>query len=302
MAQELVVNWHILETCNFNCGYCFAHWRKEVGRSTIWGIPEYWQKMLKELQHLPPLVHGEWDSIRLNLAGGEPMLLYRRGVLGNIMKFALDLGFELSIISNGFLMDEAFVRTWGPQLQIIGISIDSVKTEINAEIGRCTKSGRQTPPEQVAGIFSLARRVNPLIQCKINTVVNARNWQENFHPTIEKIAPDRWKVFRMLPVADSPEISSKQASFKVTDDQFSNFCERHRNLKYMITSEDNDIMTGSYLMADPLGRLYQSESAVVDYRYVYSDPVHQIGIEKAFKQIEFDNRKFIQRYDSDPEL
>lgn len=24
--DELVVNWHITEACNYNCRYCFAKW------------------------------------------------------------------------------------------------------------------------------------------------------------------------------------------------------------------------------------------------------------------------------------
>ena len=33
--DELVINWHITETCNYNCAYCFAKWGKpnELHRS-----------------------------------------------------------------------------------------------------------------------------------------------------------------------------------------------------------------------------------------------------------------------------
>ena len=51
-------------------------------------------------------------------------------------------------------------------------------------------------------------------------------------------------------------------------------------------------MTGNYLMVDPRGRFYQSEKAGLDYHYSY--PIHEVGVEKAIRQIKYSEEKFSQ--------
>lgn len=48
MKNELTVNWHITEACNFKCAYCFAHWNKACK---------------KELLHNPTEVEALLDQI-----------------------------------------------------------------------------------------------------------------------------------------------------------------------------------------------------------------------------------------------
>jgi len=253
---------------------------------------------LAELRQSPKHVPGEWGGVRLNLAGGEPMLLWRwgRGPLGEIMARADELGFALSIISNGPLMDNAFIMAWAPKLQILGISADSVDVGVNAKIGRCDKSGKQVSIKRIAEIFRLARARHPGIECKLNSVVNAENWRNDLRPLLEATQPDRWKVFKMLPVADTPEVSSKQTPLVINDRRFMSFLDRHKEFSDILTSENNDEMTESYLMVDPWGRFYQNESDDSKYRHVVSASVHDTGIAKAFSEIEFDQAKFNRRY------
>lgn len=76
--NELVINWHITETCNYNCTYCFAKWGKpnELHRSL-----DAIEKLLDKLAYY--FIHGNseikrtlgYQSVRLNFAGGEPMML-----------------------------------------------------------------------------------------------------------------------------------------------------------------------------------------------------------------------------------
>jgi len=299
MPGQLVVNWHILEACNFRCRYCFAHWPKSSARE-IWRFPQRWEKLLTEIQESPKHVPGEWNGIRLNLAGGEPLLLWRngRGPLGKIMAHADELGFALSIISNGYLMDDAFIKAWAPKLQILGISADSADAGINAKIGRCDTSGKQISIQRIAEIFQLARARHPGIECKLNTVINAENWRCDLRPLLEATQPDRWKVFKMLPVADTSGISTKQAPLKISDGRFMSFLDRHKDFSGVMASEDNGEMTESYLMVDPWGRFYQNEPDGFDYRHVVSAPVHKVGIAKAFDKIEFNQIKFNRRYTS----
>ena len=304
--KQLVTNWHIREYCNFGCKYCYAHW-PESALPEAWRNPGTANRILEELSRLPAIVPGEWTGrSRLNIAGGEPLSLWnRRGDLQRILDEAERLGFALSVITNGFLLTDAVVRDIAPRLQVLGVSMDSANPKTNRSIGRCDKGGkgRMILPEQVAEIFRLAREVNPDIECKLNTVVCADNWREDFHAVIGQIAPDRWKVFQMLPIADTPEVRDKQQPLVVTAEQFADFKARHRDLAVMCP-EDNDAMTGSYVMVDPFGRFYQNESAEVGHRHIVSRPIYEVGAETAWDDVQRGTRaesqfvpgKFGRRY------
>lgn len=301
--KQPVINWHILEECNFGCKYCFAHWltpKSEVKAGEVWRNPELTDQILDELFRLPSILSGEWaPHPRLNIAGGEPLLLWKKG-LPRVLSKAEQLGFKLSIITNGSRLKDEIVRELAPRLQILGISMDSANPDTNREIGRCgkKKDNLQITPKRIAAIFRLAREVNPQIECKLNTVVCASNWQEDFHSTIAQIRPDRWKVFQMLPIADTPEITNKQKPLIVTKEQFRDFVSRHRDVKIM-RPENNDDMTESYVMVDPLGRFYQNgqnESSCGGH--TFSDPIYKVGVKAAWKMMPFDSSKFAKRYPS----
>jgi len=297
--DQLVVNWHVLEECNFGCEFCYAHWPM-LERPEAWNSPEAVSKILDELFRMPSIVKGEWEERpRLNLAGGEPMLLWKkgRGILAKIIKEAEDLGFAISIITNGSLMTDEDIRELAPRMQIIGISMDSGDSDTNERIGRCgkKKKSQQVSYKRVAEILRLARKYNPKIECKLNTVICSENWQEDFHSVIQEIAPDRWKVFQMLPVADTPEIRDKQQPLVVTDEQFHHFISKHNGLDIM-RPENNDAMTESYVMVDPFGRFYQNEPVEIGHRHTVSSPIQEVGAEKAWQEVAFSHKKFTSRY------
>ena len=317
--NQPVINCHILEQCNFGCKFCYAHWPNlnsdqspdpdpESGGTVVaaakaWRNPESVSRILAELRRFPslPSEKGKWAGRpRLNLAGGEPMLLWNKGKgpLAMILDEAERLGFDLSIITNGFLLTDKIVRELAPRLQILGISMDSENPDTNREIGRCGTGGQQIGPERIAEIFRLAREVNPRIECKLNTVVCAYNWEEDLRAVIGQIAPDRWKVFQMLPIADTREIRDKQQPLIVKDEWFEAFKSRHADLKGVMRAEDNDEMTESYVMVDPFGRFYQNEPASIGHRHIVSDPIHEVGVEKAWGKMRsrFQTDKFRSRY------
>ena len=70
-----------------------------------------------------------WDSVRLNVAGGEP-LLYRKETLAAV-SFARDIGFDVSMITNGSLLDRTLLEELAPKLSLLGISVDSVQEGVN---------------------------------------------------------------------------------------------------------------------------------------------------------------------------
>ena len=55
--------------------------------------------------------------------------------------------------------------------------------------------------------------------------------------------------------------------------------------------EDNEAMSGSYVMVDPMGRLFSN--ATGEHRY--SEPILSVGVERALEQIIVSEERFVGR-------
>lgn len=103
-----------------------------------------------------------------------------------------------------------------------------------------------------------AARVRVLgIGLKLNTVVTALNWQEDMHALLRDLRPARWKVFQVLAIAGQNDGAVEP--LLITGEQFAAFVDRHLDLEAEglgPVAEDNDAMTDSYAMIDPLERFY----------------------------------------------
>ncbi len=64
-----------------------------------------------------------------------------------------------------------------------------------------------------------------------------------------------------------------------------------------MVSEDNDEMTGSYVMVDPMGRFFWHAQDEAGYRY--SESILQVGVEAAFASSVISWRKYGRRYERD---
>jgi len=124
-------------------------------------------------------------------------------------------------------------------------------------------------------------------EVKVNTVVCSENHEENLSPVIRALDPVKWKVFQVLPVYGDFGV--------ITLDQFRAFLIRHSEFSDIIVSEDNDEMTGSYVMVDPLGRFFwRDQECAAGYRY--SDPILEVGAKAAFRQSVIFWEKYGKRY------
>jgi radical S-adenosyl methionine domain-containing protein 2 len=138
-GRQIVINWHLTEACNYECDFCYAKWVKVKERELIHDGANT-QGMLRQIfnffsatSELPAAAgKNPWESVRLNFAGGEP-LLYRKETLAAV-KFAKDIGFEVSMITNGSLLDRPTLEELAPQLSLLGISLDSSREEVNLMI------------------------------------------------------------------------------------------------------------------------------------------------------------------------
>ena len=62
----------------------------------------------------------------------------------------------------------------------------------------------------------------------------------------------------------------------------------------MLSPQDNDEMTDSYLMIESTGKFFQN--SILGSVYSYSTPIVNTGIEEALNEINFDSQKFYGRY------
>ena len=322
LKQPFVINWHCLQPCNFRCDYCFAEWQEyangrpahklhEGSKDEVYRSLNKTSKFLEEIKKLPEIVpppSGQaWGKPRLNIAGGEPLLLYEKngkGPLNHVLEHAHKLGFELSIISNGYLMTDEFIKRWAGRLVMVGISMDSDSADTQRKIGRSTKRGETISAERIAEIFKQFRELNPRIKCKLNTVVNRLNCNEDMSRAVRKIAPDKWKIFQLLPLADTEDRAERQRKLAIAPKDFRQFClNQKKNLSggtVEIRTEDNDQMIGSYVMANPEGQLYLGVPTEEKgtFRHECSSPVHEVGAKEAYDRIAhlFNPDKFSSRY------
>jgi len=292
--DELTINWHVTEACNYRCQYCYAHWKDRPDPRELFHDPRRTRTLLDELFRFfhpdnaanPLRKNLSWKFVRLNLAGGEPTLLHHR--LLAVASVAREIGFRLSIISNGSGLSRDMLEELVPSLSYLGISLDSVSAFSNREIGRIDRKGRLLDIGRLAADVRWARTINPRMAVKLNTVVNRLNAEQDLSELVAQFQPDRWKLLRMLPVVDQ--------SLAVSDEQFLAFVDRHRAFRAVQCIEDSQDMCESYLMVDPFGRLFQNRPAPCTDGYVYSQPIVAVGAATAFSQIAFNSSGFQSRY------
>ncbi|WP_119157785.1 viperin family antiviral radical SAM protein [Caldimonas tepidiphila] len=293
-VEELVVNWHVTEACNYRCGYCYAAWQRESGRRDVVRDAKASRELLAALHDFfrpdnaaNPLRRVlRWSHLRLSIAGGEA-LLYPERVL-DIARHARVLGMRVSLITNGSLLPHGeALDALARELDLLGLSLDSFSAERNLHIGRTDRRGRHLSLEQVAESLERARAAHPSLVVKVNTVVNAGNADEDLVPALALLRPARWKVLRMLPVVNS--------TLAVEDEAFAAFVARHAGRVEGMSVEDNADMLGSYLMVDPQGRFFQNGTGRQG-SYFYSRPITRGNVAAAFASVPFSAERFAARY------
>ncbi len=274
--KNLVVNWHLLEPCQLKCKHCFAVWSKP-NYPLIYKDQEKSRELIKEIASL-----ADGGYVRLSIAGGEPLLDRQ---ISQKIKWAREESLQVSIITNGDFLHKRIKACDLSMLYMLGVSIDSFSKERNMLIGRRTLAGRVPDYDSISSYLQEARRINPAIELKINTVVNKFNYDDDMSEGIQKIGPDKWKVLRVLPAI------REIRQHAISDEQYEQFRSKHEHVPN-VQFEDNDDMSNSYLMLDPYGRFFFNDGS----NYRYSAPVLEVGIEKALEQVDFDKGKFLDRY------
>ncbi len=261
------VSFHIVKPCNMKCKFCYATF-DDMHVQTMSKYDAF--NIIGKLQRA--------GVQKITFAGGEPML-YKE--LDACIVYAKSLGMTTSIITNGSLITDEWLWDMRKKLDWIGLSVDSLNPATNELIGRKSKH-----PVHYFTLIDAIKQYG--YKLKINTVVNAYNKDEDFNEFITKFAPKRWKVFQALRVEGQNDTQFDEV--KVTTKEYNNFIKRHA-LQSSLVPESNKAMTGSYLLVDPQGRLFENSAG----KHTYSDSLIDNSFAHCAEQINLDRDMFLKR-------
>lgn len=278
--MKTTINFHLWQPCNIRCTYCFARFL-DVKETVLpkGHLPKHLAlEVVKQI--------GQHFKGKISFAGGEPTLC---PWLPELIREAKHHGLTTMIITNGTRLNEEFLSTNKEFLDWITLSVDSLYASTNEKIGRKVPGKNAFDLRDYLNLCQLIKSYGYRI--KINTVVSRLNLEESFTEFIKEVKPERWKIFQVLRIEGQND--KEFDAIKISEQEFAGFLKRHEILSGYTTiiPENNDDMTGSYLMIDPAGRFYDNKQGF----YKYSDPVYNVGVEKALSQIDFSYTRLVRR-------
>lgn len=258
-------SFHIIKLCNMKCKFCYATFNDF--------------KLDNQLSEEEACIIIDKLNIagvkKITFAGGEPML-YKHLKLA--INYAKSIGMVTSIITNGSMITEKFLIDMKDKLDWIGISVDSLNEETNKKIGRVSNIDFD--------YFELVDMIKSYgYKLKINTVVNIHNQEESLSDFIEYSGATRWKVFDTLRVEGQNEKEFDQIKSNKYDEYLK------RNIHSSMVAESNDLMTGSYLLIDPKGRLFENSKG----KHTYSKSIIDNDFDECYNSLDFKMDKFLGR-------
>ena len=257
--QKLKINLHITNRCNYHCRYCFGKFQNADMQ------PEKWEEIIGNIK-------GSQMIDAINFAGGEPFLY--QGI-EDVIQYAKEQGFSCSVITNGSLPITQAI----PYLDMLGISFDSANAETLVKLGCC--SGKVLSIDDIKKIIVEARKTNPNIKIKINTVVTKENAKERLADIVETLKIDRWKILKAKPFDKNKELI-------VSDETFTKYVKKNKTKRAII---ENDL-TRSYIMVDNTGNLVDN----LGDKYTIIGNLLQSQFSDLMEKFNFDQKAYWERY------
>lgn len=247
------VNYHFTRVCNYECHFCF-HTEKSRKLAPV-----------EELKRVVTLL-ADAGVRKINIAGGEPLRF--ANVVLELLKLAKSRNMYTSIITNGSLLKREWMAAAAPSLDMLGVSFDAASDKINAAQGRWPR-GAVPLTEPKTG--ELSRAVKHLlfaancaaefkVPLKVNTVVTRLNAGEDVSPFINKAAPERWKIFQVLPIEGENTGAGAIKDITpllVSDTAFDEYIKRNAaglTNPAILKRESNAVMQSSYILLDEKAR------------------------------------------------
>lgn len=270
-----VINFHVTEHCNYKCRFCFAQFmcRDELklngAKTVVDNIAEYFN------------ANGIIDG-RINLAGGEPMLI---NFLDPLIDYIITKGISVSVITNGLMLSAERVRQMKGKVSMLGLSVDSLNHDTNLNIGRSCK-GKTISKDEILEIITTARECG--IKVKVNTVVSKLNANEDISALYETGAIDRIKLLQMRVNKGVNDIANQ---WLLTKKEFKDYCKRLS--KYSTVDEDDDSLNASYIIINPEGNLLTNKGN----KHTVVGSLLQTPLKELISG-NFNHEEFLKRYKS----
>lgn len=236
--------WNISNRCNMACKFCFRELNEEE-------LPlEDNLAILKRIKE-EGLLGNKIDKI--TFAGGEPLNYYG---IKELIKNAYLLGFNCSLVTNGYLLNENNIDEILPYLSSITFSCDSTNEYYNAEIGRENVEYLLDGEgfESAKHIFDLIPYIRSKynedqLKININTLVLKdvnRTYQNidcvcnDIYTNLSKYKINKWKLLRFYALRGAAIQNKKM--FEVPDDDF----ERIKDYYYSLSGDIMDVSIRDY--------------------------------------------------------
>ena len=276
--KKLKVNLHITQHCNYHCRYCFAQFREKQDLPTA-----AWHRIIDNIE-----ASGLVDSI--NFAGGEPVLY--KG-FSDLVDYAWQKGFHLSIISNGSMLLDP--KRMPPQLfqkfEMLGISVDSLKPATLRSLGCCNPQGRVLDMERLRRLIQTAKRENPKLRIKLNTVVTNLNMDEQLSSFGATLPIERWKFLKMK-LFEEGTFSNRE--LMISDEAFNRFLQQNPVKGDASVTEYS--LKRSYIIIDNRGNLIDNDND----NYTVIGSLLEEPFADVFHRYAFDRDAYESRYPLQP--
>ncbi|MCC6216994.1 MAG: radical SAM protein [Polyangiaceae bacterium] len=264
------MNFHILSACDARCDFCFATFPGVRGRLAA---PDA-RRLITLLR-----AHG---AEKLTFAGGEPTL---HPDLEGYLRHAKGEGLVTGVVTNGSRLQPLLARA-ADAIDWVALSVDSASEATQRALGR----GGGDHVARAVRLSDLCRAAG--VRLKVNTVVTSLTWEEDLTELLRRLAPERWKLFQVLRVEGQND--GRVERLLISREQFSAFVARHARLAeagVTLVPEDNDAITDSYVMIDPLGRLYGDTGGI----HRVGPSVLEAGVDAALAAVGFQPEKLRAR-------
>jgi radical S-adenosyl methionine domain-containing protein 2 len=230
-----IFNLHFTDACNYYCKHCFV--KKDKRELSVEDIT----KIIDNVEQY--FLKNKIENGRINLAGGEPLTV---NTIQEIIDRIYSKKIKVSLVTNGSLLTEKFVKENREKISTIGISVDALNNATNKLIGRCDKYDHTLSYKELVSICQYIKSMN--IKLKINICVSRENINENFHDFLTEIHPDRLKLLQMT-ICEG--VNDSSISNTITEDEFRNFCKDYNEFYPVI--EPSEKIKDSYLIIDSKG-------------------------------------------------
>jgi radical S-adenosyl methionine domain-containing protein 2 len=262
------INLHVWARCNLRCTYCYGRFPSRPPHLDA----SAWCKVID-------LLAAEGVR-RLTFSGGEPTL---HPGFGQMLRHARESGLQTSVVTNGVRLASEHVAV----LDVVAVTVDSADHSTLERLGRGV--GYLDTALRVADLVHANRRRSRL---KVNTVVTQLNAAEDLTALIRRLRPFKWKPLQFVRVVGENDDSAE--ALAVDDGVFADFVERHAALapEIWLAPESARTIQTTYVMVDPIGRLFQHSPA----GHRVSLPLLDVGLRAALEQVGgYDREAFVAR-------